>query len=345
MKVQVLAKVATNPEVERLIIKSNEGLQGKSRKNGTHYASKNQPAPKGDKLGPYIKDIKAGYEQLATEVHKYIQPGTHLPEGQLEADRTKEKSKKLEEQIFQLEEQNRRDEFELQNHDSKSTFNRIFIALLITAFILVGEVLFNAKAFEISGENMLFALIISFSISFAVYVFSHVIPDRYRKIETPRERRIFILSVLGIVTLVFTALAVLRSYMLALHRVAVSPVVFVIINLFLFIASVLFSAYLFPAWEEIKGSFHNMRLHKAIKNRIKEIEVLQKELEELKKYITELAQQIIRISYYTENTNKRIEKMYHEAVGIFISVNIATRTDRMVPDCFNEELPTGDFKH
>src|ERR1035437_995372 len=263
MKVQALAKVATNPELEKLITKKDEELKSLARKNGRHFASKNQPAPKGDKLPPFLRDILAGYEQLATEAHKLLQPGTHLPEGQLEAERAKERGKKLEGQIFQLEEQNKHDAYELQNHDSKTVWNRIFLALIITAVIFVGEVVFNAKAFEISGENMLFALIISFCISFAVYAFSHILPEKYKKLETPREKWIFTVTALVFVTSVFICLAFLRSYMLAQHHVSISPVVFVILNLFLFVVSVFVSSYLFPTKEEIKGSFHNKRLHKA----------------------------------------------------------------------------------
>ncbi len=338
-----LAKVATNPELERLISKKDAELKNLARKNGKHFASKNLPAATGDSLETYVGEFKTGYEQTGSDAHHFLQPGTHLPEGQVEADHAKAKIRQLEDQIFHLEEQNKHDEYELHSIDGKSVWNRLFVAVLFTGIILLGEIVFNAKAFEFSGDNMLFALISSISVSFSVYAFSHVVPIKYRKIETPEKKRIYIFIILAIMTGFFSALAVLRSLLLAQENVSINPVYFVIINLFLFTVSVFLSYYLMPSWEEIKGTFHNIKLHRAKNKRKKEIAALQAQIEEIKKYLKELAQQIIRINYYTEYTDKRIEKMYHESVAIFKNENLRCRTDRKVPDCFNHVTPPANI--
>ena len=346
MKIQALAKVAVNPELEAIIRKKDAELKDLARKNGKHFAQNNQPAPKGDTLPPYVGDIKAGYEHLGAQLHhEHLQTATHMPEGQIEADRAKEKCKQLENSIFHLEEQNKHDDYEMNNFDSKSVLNRIFLAIVITAVILIGEIAFNTKAFEFAGESLLFALVISISVSFAVYILSHVAPMIYKEIKDKIKRRIYAVSVLSLTTVAFYVLGVFRSNLLAQNEATISPIFFVIINLFLFMVSVFLSFYLMPTWEEVKGSFHNMKLNRAIKKRNKEIAVLKAQIEELKKHLMELAKQIVRINYYTEYTDKRIEKLYFEAVSIFININLITRTDRKVPDCFQDELPPVFIQH
>src|SRR5665213_369473 len=345
MKVQALAKVASNPELEAMLKKKDTELKDSARKNAKHYASNNQPAPMGDKIGPYIEDIKTAYEALAAHARQYLQTGTHLPEGQIEADRTKEKCKALDTEISKLEDLNKNDSFELQHFDAKSVWNRIFLTLILTGIILIGEIAFNTKAFEVAGESLLFALTISVSVSFAVFILSHVAPILYKEITNKLKRRIFVISILTITMVAFYVLGIFRSTLFAQNSVSISPGYFVVINLFLFMVSVFLSYYLFPTLEEIKGSIHNVKLHLAISKRKKAIAALKVHKDELKHYMMELAKQVVRINYYTEYIIKRIEKMYFETVGIFKSINITFRQDRKVPTCFNDEIPRPELEH
>src|ERR1035438_2288361 len=140
MKNQSLAKVATNPELDAIIRKKDVQLKELARKNGKHHALNNQPAPIGDKLPPYVGDIKTGYEVAGADTRHWLQTGAHLPEGQLEADRAKEKCESLDIEIEKLEQENKNDAYELQLYDTKSVSNRIYIALFVTGIILLGEI-------------------------------------------------------------------------------------------------------------------------------------------------------------------------------------------------------------
>jgi len=211
MHTKPLAKVAANSELEAFIQKKHAELKIHAVKNGKHFASKNLPANKEDKLFPYIGDIKTAYEQLATEAHLLLQPGTHLPEGQIENNRAKEKARQIDVEIFKRKEQNKNDKYEILNSDFQNVWNRIFFASLFTGIILIGEIVFNAKAFEFSGENLLFALILSISVSFTVFVFSHIVPVLYKEIKVPVKRRLFIFSILAISSIFFIVLCSLKA--------------------------------------------------------------------------------------------------------------------------------------
>lgn len=345
MKNQSLTKVATNPELEAIIRKKNDQINELGRKKGKHFGQNNQPAPIGDKLPPYIGDIKTAYEVAGADTRHWLQTGAHLPEGQIEADRAKEKCKALDTEIEKLEHQNKSDTYELQEHDTQSVSNRIYIALFLTGIILIGEIVFNTKAFEVIGESMLFALGISIAVSFAVYALSHFAPMLFKEIKTKFRRRMFIAIVLLVTSLAFYVLGVFRSNLLAQHDVSFSPGYFVVMNLFLFMVSVFISFYLLPSWEEIKGSIHNWRLQKAITKRTKSIASLKAQKEELMQYLLELAKKIVRINYYTEYTIKRLEKLYYESVEIFKSTNLTFRPDKKVPNCFHDQIPPPEMEH
>src|ERR1035437_6873576 len=119
---------------------------------------------------------------------------------------------------------------------------------IATLIISIGEIMFNTKSFQVTGENMLFALILSISVSFAVFVFSHIAPFLYKSRKTTFQRRLVLFGSLLFVTGLFTALAIFRSTYLANHDVHIDPFYFVIINLFFFVVSALLSFFVLPSW-------------------------------------------------------------------------------------------------
>ncbi len=331
--------------LEETMQKKDAELKALASKNAKHFAQKNLPAPKGDSLLPYIGPIKMGYEGLAAHVNQFLQPQTHGPEARIDADSANEKTKGIDDEIQTREEKNRNDNYELDNHHAKTVGNRIFLALLCTGIILIGEIIFNTKAFEIAGESLLFALLLAIPTSFAVFILSHVAPMLYKEAKTAIRRRIILASTLGLATAVFFVMGVFRSRYLEQHEVSISPVYFVIINLFFFCVSALLSYYLLPTWEEIKESLHHIKLHRAINRRKNEIARLKNQKESLKASIVEKVKDVVFVHNYAAYCIERIRKMYGEAGGTFQTVNLSFRSDRQMPDCFHKPLPPAEMNN
>ena len=53
-----------NNELEKLISKKDSDLKALARKQGKNFADRKLPASSGDRLQPYIGEIKSGYEEL-----------------------------------------------------------------------------------------------------------------------------------------------------------------------------------------------------------------------------------------------------------------------------------------
>lgn len=330
----------SDPVLEGMMQKRDTELRELARKNARHFAKRNLPATSGDSLSNYTGEIKAGYEKLAADAFHHLQPAAHFPEAKVEADYFREQDKNLESAINTKESQNHNDQYELDGFDQSSIPSRIRWAFVATLLITVGEILFNTKALQVTGESMLFALILSVCISFAVFVFSHITPMLYKGAKSKLQRRLVLAGSLFLVTGLFTALAIFRSNYLATHDVHINPFYFVIINLFFFIVSALLSFFVLPSWPEIKQNALRLKIYYALKKRKKEIEQLKSEREKIKVTILERTKLRIRIAHHANYAADRIRKMYWESWEIFKTTNLTFRTDGIAPDCFSETPPT-----
>ncbi len=341
MKTKSLQVVASHfsHEIEDMILKKDVEMKELARKNARHFAKRNLPAPLGDSLLPYIGEIKTGSENLVARVNQMLQPKTHLPEASMDNDLFKEKDKHIDSEIKAKEDQNHLDQYELGNYNPGSIPLRLWIAGIATIIIFIGEVVFNAKSFQITGENLLFALILSFSISLGIAVFSHIAAFMYKSARTRVERWLIVGGSLLLVSAVFTVLAVFRSSYLANHDVHVSPGYFVLFNLFFFIVSALLSFFLLPTWQEIKENLRHVRLHYAMKKRSRLVSKLKAEKISIKDLHTANNKQRIRLMHHASYAAERIRKMYFECVEVFKGTNLIFRADKQTPDCFTEQVP------
>ncbi len=327
-----------DPVMEGMMQKRDAELKELARKNAKHFAKRNLPPSRGDNLSHFTGEIKAGYEKLATDVSYHLQPSAHLPEAKMDAEYFKEKVLGLENEIKEKEEQNRNDEYELNDFDQSSIPSRIRWALIGTIIITVGEIMYNTKAFQVTGENLLFSLILSICISFAVFIFSHITPLLYKGIEIRLQRWLVIGGSLLLVTGLFVALAIFRSSYLAAHDVHINPSYFVVINIFFFTVSSLLSFFVLPSWSEIKGNALRLKIYYAMRKRTKEIDLLKNEVDRIKLTILERTKLRLRIAHHANYAADRIRRMYWEALEIFKTTNLTFRSDSKTPDCFNENL-------
>ena len=329
-----------DPVLENMLQKKDAELKVLAEKNSKNFAQRNRPGLSGDNLSNYTAEIKAGYEKLAADVIHYLQPEAHFPEAKADADYFRDKVQKLDTEINDKEAQNQNDQSALKDFAQSSIPSRIIWTLVCTIIVTVGEIMFNTKAFQVTGENLLFAFILSVCISFAVFVFSHMTPMLYKGAETRIQRIMIVVGALLVVTILFTALAIFRSSYLESHDVHIQPFYFVIINLFFFIVSSLVSFFMMPSWLEIKENALLLKLQYIVKKRKKEIVQLLAEREKIYATILERTKIRIRIAYIANYALDRIRKMYHETLGIFKTTNLIFRKDSIPPDCFSDDPPT-----
>jgi len=270
-----------DPNLEDMLQRKDAELKIQAEKNAKNFAQRNLPNLKGDNLSSYISGSKAGYEKLAADVFNYLQPQAHFPEARVDTDFFKEKLKNLDTEINERDAQNQNDEATLANFSQGNIPSRILWAMVSTIIITLGEIAFNTKAFQVTGESLLFALVLSICISVAVFVFAHLTPMLYKGAKTKLQRILVICGSGALVTALFVALAIFRSTYLETHDVHVKPGYFVVINLFFFIVSALVSFFILPSWPEIKENTLLLKIQFKLKKRRKLVQALKGEREKI----------------------------------------------------------------
>ncbi len=333
----------SDPAIERLIHERNVEINESVEIDARHFGEQNRPALSGDKISNFTNGYKTSYERLDAEASKRLLATSHFQEAKIDYEVYKQKKVNIDTEAIRMDGENKNDKHRLGNFNPGSLHARIIWAFVITIIIMIGEIIFNAKAFQVTGENMLFALILSLSVSFAVMIASHLASFLYKTAKNAFQRRLIIALSLFAVTGIFLTLAFFRSWYLASQDVFISPVYFVIINLFFFTVTALFSFFVLPTWQEIKQNDINLKLFKAINKRTTEIERLKKESEHLTKVMAESTKHCSLVVDYAKHISNTIRKMYLESVGKFKQINNACRQDRKTPDCFSDEIPELDI--
>lgn len=345
MKTQIVAIAARqyDPELENLINEKNNELNDQSKRKAELFAKRNQPEAEGDRLDHYVSEVKAGYEKLGAVIYHHLQPEAHFPEAKWDADYYKNKEAETEKEIQKKTCEKYTLQHVLGKFDPLIIRTRLWLAMLITGLIAIGDTVFIVNSFQVLGDNLLRALLLSMGVSVSFFVFSHFVPFRIKEAETIRRKRIILIVTMLIATVVYGATAMLRSTYLASKDVHISPVYFVIINLFLFIVSMLVSYYLLPTMPELKNNSQKMKQHKAICSKQNEIDKLVSEKKEIEKAGLENKKQRARIIYTANYALDIIRKMYKESIALFKSENLIHRTDGKVPQCFSDEIPEPDI--
>lgn len=342
-KMLVVSHSYSHEELESLILAKDTEFKEEARRNAIHFASKNLPALEGDDILTYTFDTKTKYEQLASFAYQKLQPASHIPEGKMQIHHAREKEKRMDAEILEKENLNKNELFKIPNYDPDNVPSRIRKAWACIAVIFAGELVFNMASFQVIGEKMIAAVILSFSVSAAVSFFSHMTASFYKKTEDKEKKRLILIGAFIAVTAFFIVLAVLRSKLLEKHDVHIHPAFFVIFNLFLFSVCTALAIYYLPSLAEIERHKEQLKIWNAVQKRKNEIEQLKKEKEDLKTGLMEKAAHHLKVPLYAESLADRIRKMYRETVGIFKSTNLIHRTDNGVPSCFREEIPEPDI--
>ena len=330
--------------LDKIIEKRHAELKEMAEQNAVFFAKRNQPRATGDKLADFIGTYKAGYEKLGAEIAQFLQPSRHFPDARMEADYYKEKDGILDAEIGKQEHENNLDMRLLGNYNPKPITRKIKWALILSSIIMLGDTLFNTKSFLAMAENLLFALFLSICISIAVLTFSHMTAFRIKETKTILKKRVITLTALAIAAIVFAALAVFRSKYLEIHDVHISPIYFVIINLFFFIVSTLLSYSLLPSWQETKENAKKQKLQDAVDKRNVKIQQLQDEKEKIRAAIVDANKNRRLIVYGATYSNDLIKKCNYETAETFKSTNLLHRSDGLTPDCYSDPIAEPDME-
>jgi hypothetical protein len=335
----VLTSLYNEPEIERHFELSDINLKSIGGRTARHYASTERPLCIGDNLTPYIQELKSGYESLAADIIRRLQPEANFPDGKLDIERANQKHATLDYEIEELEKKIATEEPQVKefNEDEFKITKRKIVWVII--LMMAGETAFNTGAFQTISANPLFALILSLAITVAVVLAGHTAASLYKKAINRGQRIGVVVLSLIVMSIVFYCFALLRTWYLSKHGVEINPLLFVTFNMFFFVVMTLISFFFLPTWEELKRSKRLQKIYDSITKSKRELKEKKDMKEHLKDTLHALNKARIRSIYYAKNMTESIRARYREAVGQFIAINNRYRTDHKTPECFSQPIP------
>jgi len=121
--------------------------------------------------------------------------------------------------------------------------------------------------------------------------------------------------------------------------VCVSAVYFVLLNLFVFIASAVVSYFLLPEWEAIKALIQSRKKQRQRHQRQQTRKVLTQQEKHLHTQAEQHVKNRILNIGQAYDLERQIHLWYREAVGVFIQENLIRRSDGITPKCFSSDIP------
>jgi hypothetical protein len=306
-------EIANMMEFESSRIKQNAYTKGKTG------AMKDVPQPfaKSDKLIHHTGDIKADCEQVALKLLHKIMPSAHVNEGRIDTGHAEMHNTRLMDEINKVKNQINILRHELGDFDPRGLASRIWVANFVCGVLFVGEVALNTQAFQITGDNLLFSLIISGSVSLAVCLGAHVAGRKYKDAKTKAERRVIIIvSAIGI-TVVSGVIAVLRSIYFQRIGLDVNPLYFTIFNIVFFLIAAIATWYIHPTKQEVEQNREQLQKLKRINKLETDYKQQLSEQREHEEKTKEGLKQNLRAILQAEYCIQRVRKLHKEAVEIF----------------------------
>ena len=336
------------PGLEAKINEKHAALSEEAKKRGKELGMDNLPNANDPAFEPYSGFIASGYKTLNTEVQQYLHPELHEKMRQSGITAYQEKKKELEERINSL------------THINKIAAREIGITVpvpeqkkqpewrrtILPIIFFTGEFLFTTKIFELQGDD----LITSFGIAALLTICSYFLSKyamtflRQAKEEGMKKYLAAACCMLFGVALSFV-LALWRAKVIAAGNpdAAMSPAEFAVLNLVIFVVSMLLTYRYLTQEENAAAQTHAQRedqaKHDDIRKRTEEIKRLTDELEALTAAHKQKLLHHEEMVSIAMHTRRRINALYLETMEAFRSAIISHRSDRQIPKCICHPVP------
>ena len=326
------------PEVEKNLVALRADLQDIAKRDGKYYGLKKIPAFDAASLVPYYGNIKTRAEHGQSDLMAITQPDMHTAAIQEIDSTTEAKTSELKKDVEQLKHENDIDAREVDGKARPEKRRSYNLALILAILINLADLTFNTMSFEFLGEGLGVSIAIGLGVAAAMYVLSKGIVHFLRRAQ--KEGKKFYIAATGCFIAAcgaFWVFSDFRTKMMAESEVSITPMLFFLLNIFFFAASIVIPI-IFSSTAETEAEKELCRRFDQIEERKKEIARKKNEIEAINKAAKEEREKHLAILSYVAHTMNRIKTMYYEAVATFKSQILLTRQDGVMPNCFTEPI-------
>lgn len=330
----------SDPTLERELEAQHRQILRKAKIEGEHFAKSNRPRMRGDNIEPYVSALVSPYEGMAARIHLTVNAENHQAEAKMESDASEEKNKALSEKLQKTQTEKLKVEHEMQEKDM-SLEELPYLApkkskIPIPLILGIVETAFGAAGFQLLGDNLLFAIVISAGITFALILLSKYLVEQLIENTQSSKRKAMLLAGASLIALmVFYILASLRSRQFVENAdIPIQPIHLVFINVLFFVVTCVHYYSLYRTKAQRKRYQELMHYKKKLVGYAQEEHQLAGQIDALKK--AKQDRTLIHMSKpgYIQWFIEQIRNWRAEAIETFKAANLAHRPDRQTPDCF-----------
>lgn len=329
----------SNPELEQSLQNQRSKISPNIDLDAKHFAKEGRPYLKGDSLDNYIGRYLIQCDEMIVQTHQSVRPETSEAEIKEVKRIYKETNKDLKQKLQDTETEINNLELEIKKNNEGGTaaapdkdkkFN------IILFIIGAAEVALTTSALQLLGYSLLFAFIISFGLTAALFYIARNLAKHLKESDQPQPKKILLAGGITILVLItFYFLADLRTEQLKEQsQYDISP-------MFLLAINVLF--YIVTLWHYYRTTPHKSDtllwekqalIKKTHAELLQKKEELENQIEQLKAETEDKIAMLRQKPEYVKWMTELIEKWKEEIAKEFIATNLAYRTDRKAPDCF-----------
>ncbi|MGE0637680.1 MAG: hypothetical protein AB7P01_14640 [Bacteroidia bacterium] len=311
--------------LETEIEQEHQVIHEEALKKSRFFAQENRPAPK-EAINSYVRPIIEGYSLLTNKVKMGLSKLILEIENELSICKTS--IAQLSGQKATLVKEINLKRSALEKYVTTYPWRVLPLVLLFAAIMLVSEVLFNALAFQVFGNSLLFSILIALGITLAVVVVFHLFQKSLTLAKTLLHRILIVIFWVCIITLFFYFLGVFRnSFFESNENNNEVPLLgFIIINWILLIAT----GYILgkcPQWADVMNKYEELKGKRKIRKLTKSLSALDAELNKRETTQKALERDRDHIPSLQEELSNWISSMTRKTLSDFVMENVANRTD------------------
>lgn len=338
----------SDPELEGAIQHDHSEVLKEAALLGKHYGKQNLPV-EGDSLDSYTRGIDSKYEAIIARTLHKLRPESWKAEIRMLAKQAEEILKKItgKKEFLKKEIHNIKLEIE-KKKDEGSMAAPVPQEKIPKGLILIGlaEIGLNVGGLQLMGGSWISALVISCGIAFAQFYLAKMQArhlKEYFEGEKKNKMGVLLTSLAMVFAFaVFYALAVFRSEYFreeSKSHYEISPLIFLCFNAMFYLITLLFyyknaitdadrKKYAILLAERIKRE----ELKKKLAELQAELKIQEEQEQAIEQDLSEKKNQLARKPVYAKKLVKHIRKLRDEAIGEFVSNNLAFRNDK-IPTC------------
>lgn len=330
-----------DPEQDKRIAAKAETIKAGARKDGAFFARKNRPTLNEASLLPYVGRYGTAFQEVLAKEIGELKPQMQQTKFNRFKEEMAREEAEVDAHIEKIEHANHLDTRSLDGQPKPEIKKRNPLFAVLLGIIYLGEFYYNALAFAYLGGNPIGAYLIGATVTLVEGILAFATGKNLVRIEQGDRSRylqtgLFILINLGIVI----AMSTLRARMSEGSQMQTPSWIFFLVNIAFLAGSIVFSKFFFPSQKDTDASRDIAERHCIIEERKAEIKQLQARKAELKKAFEEEEKTYLYVMSLVKSIEEQIDAHYREAVELFKTENLITRSDLGTPVCFFEPVPS-----